>query len=212
MIRIGQVGFAKGKIEKNCGYCKEIIEPGGYRAQIVGTRKTTNNVVRFTTYYHFKCLNLFINKRYKSERDNPKVRVATRKLRGKLVNSGLTPEQKRRRHTVQTYLSNNLRTQLIKAYKKQDTDKVLVVQGKMYNFLKELESFGPPFKLKWLDLEGIKCTGDNLELNQLIRQYDYKWLEQLWFWKDNPQRWGEIFVRNNDSSYLPNWSIDSVTE
>lgn len=219
MLHIGYVILSKSNKIKPCEFCGRIVTNGSSQARRSsrvlktfikkGTNEEKAKTLFFYEYFHLKCFKQWYNIEEKKWEEEPfRKRNSPDELVGRLKKLDFTPAQRRRRHTIQLYLSNKFRNQLIKAYNSQNTEKVIKIQNRMADYLEELESFGPKFDFKWTDLDGIGCTGGNLELNQLIRTYDRQWQEQLHSWRIDPDRWMKIFRRTNETPFMPVWRND----
>lgn len=222
MLYLGHLVLSKSKTTKKCEYCHRLIKSGDSQRRLdkeQGLKKPITRVLKNGTskefrslhkyrYFHPICFKKFYSIEEEQWEAKPfRDRKAPLKLEGKLKKAKLTEEQRRRRHTIQLYLSNKFRKQLIAAYVKQDTQRVIEVQNRMADYLEELQSFGPSVQFHWLDLDASGCKGTNLTLHTLVKLYDNSWLEHLWYWKDNPQRWMNIFRRKEEDSYMPVWRM-----
>lgn len=214
MKHLGYLTLSKAAKEKLCDNCGRNILVDKTQTRIsfeVGSFTDKKGIKRALVkyrYYHMACIHELIDNKAEEMISKPKIRVPAKKLQGKLVAAGLTPEQRTRRHTIQKYLVSHFRDRLIRAYKEQNTEKVFRIQYKISEYIKELESFGPTIELKWLDTWGENLTGPNRELNQLVTKFDGRWQEQLSLWKENKTKWHEMFVRNEQSDYQPNWKSE----
>ena len=215
MLHIGLVSVSKSQKQKVCKYCEHSIPKGEtqVRRSTRGKEITRNiggenrKVPLFSySYYHSVCFKRwYVEAEQKWEESPFKTRKPPEELEGKLKKLQFTPEQRRRRHTIQIYLSSKFRNQLIKAYNDHNTERVVQINNRMVDYLEELESFGPKIDFKWLDLDGVGCIGGNLELFQLVKTYDRPWQERLWSWRHDKETWTETFRRVGKFHYTPEW-------
>ena len=175
-----------------CRHCSEEIEIGTIYALRIGI----SGGHTIYTRYHSQC---WFALEYKVFEDfaeyHQKVANHTPGMRTTRL-SGLTPEQRKRRQTLQGYITKRDIPALKKAYEQKSTERVIKVMSTFASRWREFATMGVnPKKYLWKDKM----------LDRYIAQYDRKWLDNVFLEDLTLEQQAEALSRTMEDEFLPNW-------
>ena len=158
-------GF-KAKKEYRCTGCKTTIDPDELYILVTVLRKM---IRQQTNKWHYGCwLEHFVTRMNRLEEHHLSVQNHTETRQTRLKK--LTPEQRKRRQVLQTYINTRDIPALRKAYEQQSTERVLKVMWTISNRWEEAAAMGVGFKgYFWKDKL----------LDRYIATYDANWLNNV---------------------------------
>lgn len=206
MKSFGQITLQLSKKPHECKQCNQFIESGQLNIRVIGMRGKS----RFATRYHKDCwLDLFNQGVDELLTIHQKIQNHEKGIRQSAV-SKLSPEQRKRRKTIQNYLTTRDLPSLVEAYERHSTRRVLIVMNKIADRWEELHSMGVPFRESLL-----RPTEQRNETEQRLAAYiinnDSEWLNHLY---PVDATYDQIIsaLRRPRDRYLPQWPIDSIEE
>jgi hypothetical protein len=171
-VKMGNLQYFESKSLKDCDFCEEKVKP---KQTYAATTGRTRNGKYFTRRYHLECFFKLSIERIQDRKKNPK---SSKPLTSRLQN--LTPEQRRRRETLQTYLSSKDKVRLLKAYRSGDFNKIKRAYEIIAARWAELHQMGLPFRTTIIPQSDPKLHSDeDKELINLMFDYDSDWVEQF---------------------------------
>jgi hypothetical protein len=172
-VKFGLVYGQQAKREKDCDFCEDKkIRPRQWYMSSVGK---TKNGKFFTHNYHLDCYAMYYMGRIKERQENPK---SSKPLTSRLQN--FTPEQIRRRETLQTYLSSKDKRRLLKAYRLKDREKIVRAYEIIGSRWAELYQMGVPFRTTIIPRKNSEYWSDeDRELVNLMNDQDFHWVGQF---------------------------------
>lgn len=207
-VRLGSIIIQMNRKQRECIKCGQCIQPGevyNTRAgmKIVRTGKgEAKQVFSFPKFYHDYCWEEeYFQKKEEFLELHRKIEnheSGTRKT--KL--SKLTPEQIRRRKTLQMYLIERDTPALIDAYERKSTQRVIRVMELIAERWEELHEMGVPFRTS---LTSNKENENDKKLASYITRYETQW--QAWLWGPAETVEDKLkALRRTEDEYPPDWS------
>jgi hypothetical protein len=170
-IALGYLKVYKARSEKKCDLCKEQITAAKWYILSAGRSRGS----WFSHKYHLECYPQYILDKVRERQKNPK---SSKPLTSRLQN--LTPEQVRRRETLQTYLSSKDKVRLLKAYRSGDFNKIKHAYSLIAARWAELHQMGVPFRTTIVPQSNPKLRSEeDKELVGLILNNDYDWYDKF---------------------------------
>lgn len=188
------LGQARAQIAKRTNHCYVCKEPINLRETYIylnGFRQRE----KFASSFHLYCYVGWIESRVNAWTEEAPVRVRKNKP------AGLPPEQKIRRRTLQKYLATRDKENLIRAYEKQSTERVLAVMSTIANRWEELNSFGVKFRTS---LTTSRRNESDVKLANLVALYDLDWFENE-FQEEKSVEEKIAALRRSPDRYPPRW-------
>lgn len=169
-IRFGHVAVFRSITPKVCAFCKKDIESRRWYVKTVGSTKTK----RFSHHYHMECFPQYMLDRTKERIANPRTSAH---INQHAINT-LSPEQIKRRETLQRYLSGKDLVRLYKAYESGNTSRVFVSYRIIATRWAELHQMGIPFRTTFLPVRTVRTVNDK-RLSDIIKEYDWRWQDRF---------------------------------